>query len=165
MKYIAMIDDQKFTIDITRQGEITLDGEAINASLKQSLDQTIYSIIVDNQSYDVRIYPGEDFYTVEVGGEIYEITVEDERTHRLAGLKSSLGAMTGEYVLKAPMPGVVVDVPVTEGQEVTKGKTVVVLESMKMQNELKSPRDGKIHAVRVAKGDRVELNAIMVTIT
>jgi propionyl-CoA carboxylase alpha chain len=63
------------------------------------------------------------------------------------------------------MPGVVVDVPVTVGQEVAKGKTVVVLESMKMQNELKAPRDGTIHAVRVAKGDKVDLNAVLVTIT
>ncbi len=165
MKYIAMIADQTFTVDISRMGEVTLDGELINANLQQSLDQTIHSIIVDNKSYDVRVYPGEDFYTVEIAGEIYEITVEDERTHRLAGIKSSLGAMTGEYILKAPMPGVVVDVPVAPGQEVTKGKTVVVLESMKMQNELKAPRDGKIHAVRVAKGDKVDQNAIMVTIT
>lgn len=165
MKYVAMIDDRKFTVDVSRMGEIILDGEVIKADLQQSLDKTIYSIIVGNESFDVRIYPGEDFYTVEVGGEIYEITVEDERTHRLAGIKSSLGAMTGEYVLKAPMPGVVVDVPVTVGQEVAKGKTVVVLESMKMQNELKAPRDGTIHAVRVAKGDKVDLNAVLVTIT
>ncbi|HMQ51585.1 MAG TPA: hypothetical protein PKE64_29690 [Anaerolineae bacterium] len=165
MKYVAMIDNQKFTVDISRMGEIILDGEVINADLQQSLDKTIYSIIVGNECYDVRIYPGEDFYTVELRGEIYEIVVEDERTHRLAGIKSSLGAMTGEYVLKAPMPGVVIDVPVTLGQEVSKGSTVVVLESMKMQNELKAPRDGKIHAVRVAKGDKVDLNAILVTIT
>ena len=101
MKYVAMIDDRKFTVDISRMGEITLDGEVINADLQQSLDKTIYSIIVGDESYDVRIYPGEDFYTVELRGEIYEIAVEDERTHRLAGIKSSLGAMTGEYMLKA----------------------------------------------------------------
>jgi glutaconyl-CoA/methylmalonyl-CoA decarboxylase subunit gamma len=68
-------------------------------------------------------------------------------------------------VLKAPMPGVIVDVLVTAGQNVKRGEVVVVLESMKMQNEFKSPRDGKVHAIRVNKGDRVEQNAIMVTIT
>jgi len=79
-------------------------------------------------------------------------------------VRGSLAVITGEIALKAPMPGVIIEVPVAEGAEVVKGDTVVVLESMKMQNEIKAPRDGRIHAMRIAAGDRVELNAIMLTI-
>ncbi len=165
MKYITTIGDQKFVIDINREGEITLNGEVINADLRQTLDPTFYSIIMGNRSHDVRINPGEGSYTVQISGEAYEVVVQDERTARLAGVKSTLGGAAGEVVLKAPMPGVIVDVLVTEGQEVKRGEVVIVLESMKMQNEFKTPRDGKVHAVRVSKGDRVEQNAIMVTIT
>jgi biotin carboxyl carrier protein len=83
----------------------------------------------------------------------------------LAGLKGGPGALTGEVVIKAPMPGVVIDVSISQGQEVEQGDILVVLESMKMQNEFKAPRSGKIHSVRVAPGDKVEQNAVMLTIT
>ena len=99
-----------------------------------------------------------------MGGQIYEVVVEDERTRRLAGLKGNV-ALTGEAILKAPMPGVVVEVPVTTGQEVAQGDIVIVLESMKMQNEFKAPRAGTVHMIYVAAGDKVEQNDTMITIS
>jgi biotin carboxyl carrier protein len=164
MKYIATIDDQEFEIGIDREGEVTVDGEVIDAQMESMLDPTLHSLIIGHHSRDVRINAEENLYTVQVGGEILEVRVEDERTRRLAGVRGSLSVITGEAVLKAPMPGVIVEVPVAEGVGVAKGDTVVILESMKMQNEIKAPRDGKVHALRVATGDTVELNAIMLTI-
>jgi biotin carboxyl carrier protein len=164
MKYIATIADQEFEIGIDREGEVTLDGEVIEAQMESMLDPTLHSLIVGHHSRDVRINVEEDLYTVQVGGEILEVKVEDERTRRLAGVRGSLSVITGEAVLKAPMPGVIVEVPVAEGAEVVKGDTVAILESMKMQNEIKAPRDGRVHAVRVAVGSTVDLNAIMLTI-
>jgi len=164
MKYIATIDDQEFEIGIDREGEVTVDGEVIGAQMESMLDPTLHSLIIGHHSRDVRINAEEDLYTVQVGGDILEVKVEDERTRRLAGVRGSLAVITGEIALKAPMPGVIIEVPVAEGAEVVKGDTVVVLESMKMQNEIKAPRDGRIHAMRIAAGDRVELNAIMLTI-
>ncbi|MCW5887251.1 MAG: DUF2118 domain-containing protein, partial [Anaerolineales bacterium] len=70
----------------------------------------------------------------------------------------------GEFVLKAPMPGLIVKVAVNEGDEVKKGDVLVILESMKMQNELKSPRDGKVSRVQVKAGDSVEQRTNMVSI-
>jgi biotin carboxyl carrier protein len=69
----------------------------------------------------------------------------------------------GEIVIKAPMPGVVIDVLVSKGQTVERGDILVILESMKMQNEFKAPRAGQVHAIRVAPGDKVEQNAAMIT--
>ncbi|HKZ68907.1 MAG TPA: acetyl-CoA carboxylase biotin carboxyl carrier protein subunit, partial [Anaerolineales bacterium] len=74
-------------------------------------------------------------------------------------------AQTGDFQLKAPMPGLVVSVPVSEGQAVKKGDIIVILESMKMQNELKSPRDGTVARVKVKGGDTVEQNQIMITVS
>jgi biotin carboxyl carrier protein len=65
-------------------------------------------------------------------------------------------AETGEYHLKAPMPGLVVTIPVEEGQEIKKGQVLLILESMKMQNELKAPRDGVISRIKVKSGESVE---------
>jgi acetyl/propionyl-CoA carboxylase alpha subunit len=165
MKYLATIGDAQFTIDINRDGQVTVDGEVVNVDMRQMLDTTMYSLIINGISHDVRMNEGDGVYLAELSGEIFEVVVEDERTRRLAGLKGGPGAMTGEALIKAPMPGVVIDVLVTQGQEVEKGDIVVILESMKMQNEFKAPRSGKVHTVRVAAGDKVEQDAVMLTVT
>ena len=164
MKYITTVGDQQFTIDINHAGEITVNGQVISVDLLQMPDTTMYSLIIGSESHDVRMSEGDGFYEVQVSGDILQVVVEDERTRRLAGLKSQSSLGTGELFVKAPMPGVVVEVPVQEGQPVVKGDIVVILESMKMQNEFKAPRDGRIHVVRVAAGDTVEQNTVMVSI-
>ncbi len=165
MKYITTIGDEQLTIDINHAGEITVNGEIINIEMLQMQDTTMYSVIIDGESHDVRMNEGDGVYVVELSGEIFEVVVEDERTRRLAGLKAGPGAATGEVIIKAPMPGVVVEICVIEGQEVEQGDIVVILESMKMQNEFKAPRAGQVHIVRVAAGDKVDQNTIMLTIT
>ena len=70
----------------------------------------------------------------------------------------------GEYHLKAPMPGMVVSIPVEEGQEIEQGQVLVLLESMKMQNELKSPRDGSVGRIRVKPGESVEQRQTLLSV-
>jgi biotin carboxyl carrier protein len=69
-----------------------------------------------------------------------------------------------EYYLRAPMPGMVISVPVVEGQQVERGDVLVLLESMKMQNELKSPRPGTVARLRVKPGDSVELREHLLSV-
>ena len=165
MKYITSVGDEQFVIDINRNGQVTVNDEVINIDMRQMEDTTMYSIILDGISHDVRMSEGDGVYRAELSGEIFEVVVEDERTRRLAGLKSSADTMTGEATVKAPMPGVVVEVLIQEGQQVEKGDILIILESMKMQNEFTAPRAGEVHAIRVATGDKVDQNAVMVIIT
>lgn len=165
MKYVTTIGEHQFVIDINREGQVTVDGEVIDIDMRQLLDTTMYSIITNGQSHDVRLTEMEESYNVQVSGQIFEVQVEDERTRRLAGLRSLSGISAGEIIIKAPMPGVVIEVPVQPGQKVEAGDIVVILESMKMQNEFKAPRAGKVHTVRVAPGARVDQNMVMVTLT
>lgn len=165
MKYITTIGEHQFVIDINREGQVTVDGEVIDIDMRQLLDTTMYSIITNGQSHDVRLTEMEESYNVQVSGQIFDVQVEDERTRRMAGLRSLSGISAGEIIIKAPMPGVVIEVPVQPGQEVNAGDIVVILESMKMQNEFKAPRAGKVHTVRVAPGARVDQNTVMVTLT
>ena len=164
MKYVTTVANQQFVIDINHAGEITVNGQVINVNMLQMQDTTMYSMIIDSKSHDVRMNEGDGVYLVQLSGDIFEVVVEDERTRRLTGLKSGPAAATGEVVIKAPMPGVVIDVLVTKGQEVNKGDILIILESMKMQNEFKAPRAGQVHAIRVVPGDKVDQNAAMVTI-
>ena len=90
--------------------------------------------------------------------------VEDEREKRLRAAAGGGVAETGEYHLRAPMPGLVVAVPIAEGQEVKKGQVILILESMKMQNELKAPRDGIMGRIRVKAGESVEQKQTLLNI-
>ena len=83
---------------------------------------------------------------------------------RLRAAAGGRVAETGEYHLRAPMPGLVVAIPVAEGQAVKKGEVILILESMKMQNELKSPRDGTIGRIRVRPGESVEQKQTLLSV-
>ncbi len=163
MRYVTTIGEEQYIIDINQDNQIAVNGETVEINFQQMLDTTMHSIIVDGKSHDVRMDEGDGVYIVQLSGEIFEVMVEDERTRRLAGVKSSLD-VTGEAIIKAPMPGVVVEVLVTPGQAVEQGDILAILESMKMQNEFKAPRAGQVHAVRVTAGDKVDQGTIMVTI-
>ena len=165
MKYLTTIAGEQFTIDINQDDQIVVNGETIQVNMQQMLDTTMHSIIIDGQSHDVRMGEGDGIYIVQLSGQIFEVVVEDERTRRLAGVRSSLDTVSGEAIIKAPMPGIVVEVLAEPGEAVEQGAVLVILESMKMQNEFKAPRAGRVHAVRVVAGDKVEQGAIMVTIS
>ena len=101
-------------------------------------------------------------YRVNVNGSLYEIEIEE----MAAPAKMSAPAPAGAGAqVKAPMPGTILDVKVQAGQSVKKGDVLVILEAMKMENEICAPSDGKITGVNVRKGDSVETQALLCTIT
>jgi biotin carboxyl carrier protein len=117
----------------------------------------LYSVLLNGASYEVRVLGNE----VTVNGHRFEITIEDPRQRKRRN--GSAGAQ-GRVSVTAPMPGKVVRLLVAVGDTVTAGQPVVVVEAMKMQNELKSPRDGHVTAVRVQENDSVNAGAILVLI-
>ncbi|MBI5712499.1 MAG: acetyl-CoA carboxylase biotin carboxyl carrier protein subunit [Chloroflexi bacterium] len=98
-------------------------------------------------------------------GDLYDVKVEDERAVRLAKSAGGAVAQSGDFHLKSPMPGLIVAIVVNEGQTVKKGDILVILESMKMQNELKSPREGTVSRLKAKGGDTVEQNQILLTVS
>jgi len=165
MRYLASVHDKTFTIEIHDDNTVTVDGRTYPVDFL-NLNREVYTLLIGGQSYEAHLQPGEgDTWQVLLRGMLYEVRVEDEREKRLRAAASfNLGAPSGEFSLKAPMPGLVVAVPVTEGQTVEKGDNLVVLESMKMQNELKSPRAGTVTRINVSAGQSVEQNQVMVTL-
>lgn len=164
MKYIATLEDNTYEIEINESGEILVDGERLPADFMAVAEQSVYSLLLDNHSYEAHISPGQEALEVLLRGDRYQVQVEDERSRLLRQVAGTEAAATGTFQLKAPMPGMVIAVPVEEGQEVSQGDDLVILESMKMQNELKSPRDGVVTRVRVSPGDSVQQNAVMVVV-
>lgn len=165
MKYITTIGDQEFIIDINDEGKIIIDDEELDIDIQGIPETQLYSLIVNGHSYEAAIDHNDGIYDVTLKSTVYEVKVEDERTRRLAGLVGQDTSTVGEILVKAPMPGIIVSLPVEVGQTVSKGDIVVVLESMKMQNEFKAPKDGVISSIRVNPQDKVDQNAIMLTIS
>ena len=165
MKYATTINDKTYIIEINDDKRVVVDGVEYSVDFESVSGQPVYSLLIDGRSYEAYIYEGEshDAYQVLIRGDLFTVSVEDEREQRLRAAAGVVASDSGDFSLKAPMPGLIVDVPVSEGQAVKKGDILVILESMKMQNELKSPRDGTVTRIKVKAGDGVEHNQVLVT--
>jgi len=117
----------------------------------------VYSVLVGGASYEVRVSGGEAF----IDGHRYNIETEDPRQWKRSG---SGAGVHGPAAIVAPMPGKIVRVLVAEGDEVEAGQGIVVVEAMKMQNELKAPRAGRVTSLRVKTGDSVNAGAVLATV-
>ncbi len=166
MKYFATVNDQTYEIDIDHHGRVTVDGVELAADLKLVEGRHLYSLLLNNASYEIVLDPDEEarnLYDVMVGGLRYEVKVQDERSRRLSLVDRTLRAPEGELAIKAPIPGLIVRVPIEPGQQLAEGDTLVILEAMKMENELRAPRGGTVHEVRARPGDQVALGQVLVT--
>lgn len=164
MRYVTTIGERECLVEILDEHHVAVDGFVYEVDLGAASGQTIYSVLINNRSYEAFVYSGEDGWEVILLGSQYVLQVEDEREKRLRASMGRNLAENIEYHLRSPMPGLVVTVPVTEGQSVDKGEVLVVLESMKMQNELKSPRSGTVARLRVKPGDSVELREHLLSV-
>ena len=164
MKYITTIGDKEYLVEIVDEHQVLVDGKPFKVDFVEISDQPVYSLLLDGSSYEAYVYPTDKTWQVLLHGRLYPAMVEDERERRLRAAAGGQVQESGEFHLKAPMPGLVVAIPVEEGQPVKKGDVLIVLESMKMQNELKSPRDGQTARLRVRLGDSVEQHQTMLSV-
>jgi len=165
MIYISEVDGLEFPVEILDEHHVRFGGEVLEFDLAAVSGEPLYSLIVNGESFEGYVYPDEDGWQVLLLGQFYQVRVEDEREKRLRTPIQSEVRAGAEFVLKAPMPGLVVSVPVTEGQIVEKGQTLLILESMKMQNELRAPYAGKVVRLRIKVGESVEQKQILLNLT
>ena len=164
MKYTAVIGERLFDIEIEPNNSVVINGEPHSFDFKGIEDLSLYSLLIDNKSWEVLVQRSGDEYRISIEDELVLVTVYDERTRKIQqGLGKATGP-AGELTLKAPMPGLVREVMAQAGQEIKSGQGLVILEAMKMENELRSPRAGSIKEVRVKPGDRVDLGQALLVI-
>lgn len=156
MKYVTTIGEQQYLVDVLEDGLVEVDGVQYQVDFNAIGEQPVYSLLIDGQSYEAYVNLSDNLWQVLLMGRLFQAQVEDERERRLRLAAGSQVSERDEFYLKAPMPGLVISVPVSEDQEVEKGDILVVLESMKMQNELRSPRPGKVSRLDIEAGDSVE---------
>ncbi len=139
------------------QYEITIAGETVHVDAVRS-GPTVYSIIEDGRQFEAMVdEKGASGFDVLVAGRIFHFDVLDERTRLLAGSAASVAS--GPQSVEAEIPGKVVKVNVAAGDSVSEGQGVVVVEAMKMENEIPSPIDGVVKEIAVSEGQTVEAGA------
>ena len=139
--------------------EITLDGKTVHVDAVRS-GPNIYSIIEDGQQFEAMVDErGAHGFDVMVGGRIFHLEVLDERSQLLAG--SAAVVVSGPQTVLAEMPGKVVKVNVAVGAEVRERQGIVIVEAMKMENEIPSPIDGIVREIAVSEGQTVEAGATL----
>ena len=154
----ATVNGKEFTID----GK-NLDGKPVEWDLLEVRDNTFH-IIMNNKGYSAVLVshnPEEKTMTINVNGNDYEIAVKDKYDILLQQMGISAKSSTTVNNIKAPMPGLIVNILAPEGTEVKKGDGLLILEAMKMENAIKSPRDGKIKKVHVQLRQAVEKNQVL----
>ena len=156
MKYITTINDVEYSVELLPNDQVSVDGKIYDVDFEEVGDQQIYTLLVSGRSFEAHVTEDEDLWQILIHGALYEVDVIDEREKRLKEAAGEGRVETGAYVLKAPMPGLVVSVLVKVGDTIEAGDVLVILESMKMQNELKAPREGTITRINIAEGDSVE---------
>lgn len=164
MKYITTLDGKEYLIEVIDEHHVSIDGRVQEVDFESVSGQPVYSLIIDGKSYESYVYETEEGWQVLTRGRQYNLTVEDEREKRLRAAAGNGVAESGEYHLKAPMPGLIVAIPVNEGDRVEKGQVILILESMKMQNELKSPKAGTVGRIRVKQGETVEQKQALMSV-
>ncbi|UCE86014.1 MAG: biotin/lipoyl-binding protein [Deltaproteobacteria bacterium] len=136
------------------QYEITIDGKTFHVDAAKS-GRTIYSIIENGRQFEAMVdEQGEHGFDVLVGGQVFHLEAVDERTKLLAGSAQSIAV--GKQTVAAEMPGKIVKIHHGVGDAVRQGDGVVIVEAMKMENEIPSPIDGIIVEVAVSEGQTVE---------
>jgi len=156
MKYIAEISGTEYVIEIESETQVVINGQPHEIDFQALRQSLSYSLLVDGKSYETTIYQDNGDWEVYLRGRSFNVQVEDERERRLRMAAGQTSIQKGKFTLKAPMPGLVIDIPVNLGDEVEEGQVLLILESMKMQNELTAPRKGKITRIQAEINDNVE---------
>ncbi|MBP9501967.1 MAG: biotin/lipoyl-binding protein [Candidatus Promineofilum sp.] len=165
MKYIATVKDREYTIEIDPDRGILIDGEPQEIDFQRLGSGGVTSLLMNHRSVSAVVEERDSYWDVLIQGELYSVRVQDERAHRLERMRSTGLTVGGEAAVSSPMPGIIVAVPVAVGDQVQRGDKVVILESMKMENELRAPCDGVITHVHVAAGVKVEKDQLLVSIS
>ncbi len=164
MRYYANVDGQTLEVDIEGEGDnlrIIMDGEQLPASLRLVSSPSLYSLLLGNGSHELFVEHRDGEYLITIAGELVSVKVQNERARALAAVTPKNRTKACEMAIRAPMPGMVVSIAVTPGSTVTEGSALLVLEAMKMLNELKAPQSGLIKAVNVQQGDTVESGQVL----
>lgn len=162
------LDKRIASVEILKQYEnlleIKVDDKIYQVDLMHN-DEGIFSILNNGHSFNIELVPQNKpkFFTAYTLYDNYDIEIIDAESRYLRN-RSGVTQLLSENTISSPMPGKVIKIPVSIGDEVKKGDTVITISAMKMESEYKSPIDGTVVKIHVAEGSTVEANQKLIEI-
>ncbi|MFK7844187.1 MAG: acetyl-CoA carboxylase biotin carboxyl carrier protein subunit [Rhodothermales bacterium] len=159
--YKILIDEKQIDLVIDREG-ISIEGNSTNPVVEQ-LSASTYVVVINNKPYKIFLESLDaNICTLTVNGIQQKVVVQDERDQllELYGIADSQKSVERE--VRAPMPGLVLDILVQNNQEVNEGSGLIVLEAMKMENEIKASAESIIKKIHVSPGDPVAKGDLLI---
>lgn len=148
----------------TSGSSFVIDGKDLDWNLVH-LSDGHFHILHDNKSYNIELVEVDRdarVFSFKLNGTVYSVILKDRFDLLLEKMGMNATASSKVNSIKAPMPGLIIDLRVKEGQAVRSGDTLLILEAMKMENVIKAPGDGLVRSVKIQKGDSVEKNQILI---
>ncbi|OGW16570.1 MAG: hypothetical protein A3G93_13950 [Nitrospinae bacterium RIFCSPLOWO2_12_FULL_45_22] len=165
MAYEVKIDDQIYRVEVEEDAgayQIKVGDRVYWVDVAQP-QPYFYSLIINGHSYEVDISPQNDQRDILVEGKAFHTEVYDETRKPLLS-KKKLEFLEGEQKIVSSMPGKVISILAQPGHQVKKGTGVIVIQAMKMENEIKAPKDGEIKEIRVTEGKTIEAGEVLLVI-
>jgi biotin carboxyl carrier protein len=162
MRYFVTVGERTFEIELGG-GQALIDGRPVRVELRTIPAAGGHHLLVDAASHVVLAEPaGQGTWRVQIAGRRFGAEVVDERTRAIRAMTGRAGAAPGPKPVRAPMPGLIVRIEVAEGDRVKAGQGVIIVEAMKMENELKAEAAGTVRHIHVASGETVEKGQVLV---
>lgn len=167
MAYIVKMDEIEYKVKVeeltANKFEIYIDDKSyvVDARLTEG---SVYSLLINNESFEADVdYKGNNAYNVLTEGDLFKVSVMDEMKAKLMQ-RQGVGVVEGKQIIKSEMPGRVIGVKVSVGDSVQEGDILLILEAMKMQNEIKAPKSGEVKELFIKEGDNIAADAKLVVI-
>jgi biotin carboxyl carrier protein len=166
MKYVVELNGQRKTVSLEADGVAYEGGRAARAELSDIEASPVRVLKIGTRVYRVvtEKKQGRGRYSLWVDGYRFEVEALDERTRSIRDLSAANAAPGGPAPVLAPMPGLIVRVNVSVGDVVEAGQGVIVMEAMKMENELRATSSGRVRSVEVGPGTAVEKGTLLVAL-
>lgn len=163
-EFVVTINKRKILITFKEDNKAFIDDKEFIYSISK-LNSNSHHIIINNEPYFITSEKkGNSEYTLTLNGHVIETRVLSALQEKAAGLIEAKTAKHSETSVKSPMPGMILKIKKKAGDEISQGDSVIILEAMKMENDIRSQVSGKIKEIKVKEGEAVEKSTILFSI-
>ncbi len=162
--YVVTFNGRKFSVSLNN-GDIEIDGKKISGVSHSKINGNLNLLKMDNFTFEIpTIVKDKSNFTFVINGLKYDVTARTKLEEKAREVMKNRAGADSELQVKAPMPGLILSIKKNIGDEIHSGDSLFVLEAMKMENEIRATKDGKIKKILVKEGQSVEKNQVVLIV-